>query len=96
MNEKPWGIKITYTWGDEESVNQYGRFKTKEDAFKKICKLVGTELYVANEEFDPDKTMSVYVDAAEYVADLTYECDGETCYYRVVDYDEAHRKEQEG
>ena len=77
-----YGIKITYSWGDEEPI--YGSFKTEEDAYAKACELAGKEAYVQNEEMDEDETCTVYFDGYEKRIDLHYDCDGEECYYRIV------------
>lgn len=79
-----YAIKITYSWGNEEPLGNFGTFPTKEEAFKKICELAGQEAYVQNEEFAPDKTCSIHFDASEYAAELTYDGDNSICYYRVV------------
>ena len=65
-----YGIKITYSNGDEED-GLYGNFASKEEAFKEICVLAAKEAYVQNEDFDELRTCSVYFDAYEYKADLT-------------------------
>lgn len=72
-----YGIKITYSNGDEED-GLYGNFASKEEAFKEICVLAVKEAYVQNEDFDELKTCSVYFDAYEYKADLHYNVD-DTC-----------------
>ena len=46
-----YGIKITYSNGDEED-GLYGNFASKEEAFKEICVLAVKEAYVQNEDFD--------------------------------------------
>ena len=75
-----WEIFIDYTWGDEEP--PVGDFNSKEEAFKEACSLAGMEAYVQNEEFSPENTASIFVDAANLSIDLTYG-NGETCRYRV-------------
>lgn len=50
-----YGIKITYSNGDEED-GLYGNFASKEEAFKEICVLAAKEAYVQNEDFDELKT----------------------------------------
>ena len=70
-----YGIKITYSWGDEEPLEQYGSFDTKEKAFEKICELAGREAYVQNEEFNVDNTCDIRFNASEYKAELTYDMD---------------------
>ena len=77
-----YGIKITYSNGDEED-GLYGNFASKEEAFKEICVLAVKEAYVQNEDFDELKTCSVYFDAYEYKADLHYNVDDTWCYDRV-------------
>ncbi len=86
-----YGIKITYSWGDEEPLEQYGSFDTKEKAFEKICELAGREAYVQNEEFNVDNTCDIRFNAAEYKAELTYDMDDTTCNYQVVPVREGHR-----
>ena len=78
-----YGIKITYSWGDEEPV--YGKFETEEEAFKEACVLAGKEAYVQNEEFEEDRTCTVYIDAYTKRIDLQYDCDQTECYYRIVE-----------
>lgn len=77
-----YGIKITYSNGDEED-GLYGEFPSKEAAYKEICVLAAKEAYIQNEDFDEDGTCSVYFDAHEYVVDLHYCRDDEWCYYRI-------------
>ena len=50
-----YGIKITYSNGDEED-GLYGNFASKEEAFKEICVLAAKEAYVQNEDFDELRT----------------------------------------
>lgn len=69
-----YGIKITYSNGDEED-SLYGNFASKEEAFKEICILTAKEAYAQNEDFDELRTCSVYFDACEYKADLHYDID---------------------
>lgn len=83
--DKKYGIKITYSWGDEEPIDQLPYFDTKEEAYKEICKLAGKEAYVENEEFLPENGCKVEFDAAAYMATLTYYKDDTTCTYRVAD-----------
>lgn len=78
-----YAIEISYSWGDSEPL--YGEFHTEEQAFAKACELAGTEMYVANEEFDEDKTITVYVDGFNKRIDLQYDADQTWCYYRVVE-----------
>lgn len=78
-----YGIKITYSWGDEED-SIYGSFKTKEDAYKEMCMLAAKEAYVYNEEFVDDRTCSVHFNASEKTIDLHYDSDDTWCYYRVI------------
>ena len=85
-----YGIKITYSNGDEED-GLYGNFASKEEAFKEICVLAVKEAYVQNEDFDELKTCSVYFDAYEYKADLHYNVDDTWCYYRVQEIPDAER-----
>ena len=77
-----YGIKITYSWGDEEPI--CGEYKTKEEAFEKMCELAAKEAYVQNEEFLETHTCEVLFNAFEKAIDLHYYSDGEWCYYRVV------------
>lgn len=69
-----YGIKITYSNGDEED-GLYGNFASKEEAFKEICVLAAKEAYVQNEDFDELRICSVYFNACEYKADLHYDVD---------------------
>ena len=82
-NAGEYGIKIAYSWGDEEDINQYGTFATEEEAFQKACELAGKEAYVQNEEFLEEKTCTVFFDAANKGIDLRYDHDDTWCYYRV-------------
>lgn len=79
---KMYGIKITYSWGDEEC-GLCGKYKTKEDAFKEAIKLAATEAYVYNEEFDENRTSAIYVDGFNKRIDLHYDSDNTWCYYRI-------------
>lgn len=84
-----YGIKVSYSWGDEEPVKTYGRFETKEAAWKRICELAGKEMFVQNEEYDERKTCTLYVDAHEKRLDLHYDGDNTVCYYRIVEIADA-------
>ena len=77
-----YGIEISYSWGDCED-DLYGNYKTEEDAYKEMCMLAAEEAYVYNEEFDEDRTCTVYFDASEKTIDLHYESDDTWCFYRV-------------
>lgn len=79
--DKKYTIQITYSWGDEEP--DYGTFDSEEEAYKTACEMAGREAYIANEEFDEDRTISVYFDAANKRIDLCYDWDQTECYYRV-------------
>ena len=81
-----YGIKITYSWGDEENMDNYGKFKTEEEAFEKACVLAGTEAYVYNEGMDEDRTAVIYVDGYNKRIDLHYDDDDTWCYYRIEKY----------
>ena len=85
-----YGIKITYSNGDEEGC-LYWNFSSKEEAFKEICVLAAKEAYVQNEDFDELRTCSVYFNACEYKADLHYDVDDTWCYYRVQEIPDAER-----
>ena len=87
-----YGIKITYSNGDEED-GLYGNFASKEEAFKEICVLAAKEAYVQNEDFDELRTCSVYFNACEYKADLHYDVDDTWCYYRVQEFPDAERSD---
>lgn len=87
-----YGIKITYSNGDEEG-GLYGNFSSKEEAFKEICVLAAKEAYVQNEDFDELRTCSVYFNACEYKADLLYDVDDTWCYYRVQELPDAERSD---
>jgi len=74
-------IKIDYSWGDSEV--PYGRFRTEEEAYEKMCELAGREAYVQNDEFWEERPCTVYFDASHKAIDLHYGSDGTWCYYRV-------------
>ena len=76
-----YGIKITYSWGDEEDL--YGNFLTEEDAYKEMCMLAAKEAFVQNEEFFEEFTCQIYFDASAKKIDLHYDNDDEWCYYRI-------------
>lgn len=76
-----YGIKISYSWGDEEDL--YGNYETKEEAYKEMCVLACKEAYIQNEEFIEGKPCSVYFDAYNKEIELHYDCDREICYYRI-------------
>lgn len=77
-----YGIEISYSWGDCED-SLYGAYQTEEDAFKEMCLLAAEEAYVQNEEFNEDRTCTVYFDASAKMIDLNYQCDNTWCYYRI-------------
>lgn len=78
-----YGIKITYSWGDEEPV--MGEYKTKKKAYKKICKLIAKEAYVQNEEFERNKQCVAYFNAHKYSGKIKYLDDNTWCYYNVIE-----------
>ena len=80
-----YGVKITYSWGDEEPVGGYGVYRNTDAAFEKCCELAGKEAYVYNEEMDEDRTVTIYVDGYNKKIDLHYNHDDTWCYYRVVE-----------
>lgn len=77
-----YGIEITYSWGDCED-NLYGRYITKEEAFKKMCFMAAKEAYVQNEEFLEEGTCQIYFDASQFKIDLHYDYDNTWCYYKI-------------
>ena len=81
-----YGIKISYSWGDEEPV--YGEYDTAIDAFSAACLLAGKEAYVQNDELDPSKTCTIEVDACLQIINLHYHGDDEWCYYRIVELED--------
>ena len=82
---KRYGIKITYSWGDEESPLNYNTYDTPEEAYQEICRLAGKEAYVYNEEAIAERTCSVTFNASMHCAKLYYDHDHSYCYYKVVD-----------
>ena len=76
-----WEIKISYSWGDEES--PYKSFDSKEDAYKKACELACNEAYEYNSEFDADRRCEVLFDAASLSISLHYLGDDSWCYYNI-------------
>ena len=78
-----YGIKITYSWGDEEPV--MGEYKTKKKAYKKICKLIAKEAYVQNEEFERNKQCVAYFNAHKNSGKIKYLDDNTWCYYNVIE-----------
>ena len=74
-------IKISYSWGDEES--PYKSFDSKEDAYKKACELACNEAYEYNSEFDADRRCEVLFDAASLSISLHYLGDDSWCYYNI-------------
>ena len=87
-----YGVKITYSWGDEEDIERYGTFDTEEEAYKMACELAGKEAYVQNEEFLEGWSCVVVFDAFSKSINLNYGRDGEVCYYRIVPTDENGRE----
>ena len=77
-----YGIKITYSWGDEEDI--HGKYNTKEEAFREACTLAAKEAYVQNEEFIPEHdNCTVTFNASEYQIVLYYAYDNSYCYYNI-------------
>ena len=81
--EPSYGIKISYSWGDEED-EIYGSFKTKEEAYKEMCMFAAKEAFIYNEEFTEERTCQIHFDAFEKTIDLHYDSDNTWCYYRIV------------
>lgn len=89
MKNAKYGIQVTYSWGDEEPIENYGTYNSKEEAYEQACILAGKEAYAQNEEFDLDRDgCTVTFNATEYAIDLYYAYDGEYCYYRIVEINE--------
>lgn len=83
-----YGIEISYSWGECED-KLYGRYITKEEAFKKMCYMAAEEAYVQNEEFLEERTCQVYFDASQFKIDLHYDYDDTWCYYRIKEVENA-------
>lgn len=82
---KEYSIKITYSWGDEEE--PYGKYPSKDEAFKAMCTIAAREAYVQNEEGEIGRTCILMFDAAKGAIDLHYDYDNTWCYYRVIEAD---------
>lgn len=82
-----YGIEISYSWGDCED-GLYGNFETKEEAYKEMCELAGKEAFVQNEEFESERTCTVYFDGYTLRVDLHYDVDDTWCYYRIKEKEE--------
>lgn len=81
-NNLKYGIKVSYSWGDEEE-SLYGEYTSEEEAYKAMCELASKEAYVQNEDFDIDRSCAVYFNAYSKEIDLHYDCDNTWCYYRI-------------
>ena len=78
-----YGIKIAYSWREEEDMNAYGEFDTEAEAFEKACELAGREAFVYNEEMSEDRMAAIYVDGFNKRIDLHYYEDDAWCYYKI-------------
>ena len=81
-NNLKYGIKISYSWGDEEE-GLYGEYTSEEEAYKAMCKLASTEAYVQNEDFDENGSCAIYFDGYNKEINLHYDNDNTWCYYRI-------------
>lgn len=91
--KKMYQIKITYTWGDEEE--PIGRYETKEEAYQEALMMAAKEAYVQNEEFVEGRDAVISANATEYLVSLLYGCDGETCYYNIIEAEPEEKREEE-
>lgn len=77
------GIKITYSWGDEESLIEC----SKENAWRKMLELAMEEIRVDTEENKNNTDAIFYYDELRII--LHYHSDGQYCYYNFVeDYED--------
>ena len=81
-NNLKYGIKISYSWGDEEE-GLYGEYTSEEEAYKAMCKLASTEAYVQNEDFDENGSCAIYFDGYTKEINLHYDNNNTWCYYRI-------------
>ena len=81
-NNLKYGIKISYSWGDEED-GLYGKYASKKEAYKAMCELASKEAYVQNEDFDENGSCAIYFNAYNKEINLHYDNDNTWCYYRV-------------
>lgn len=82
IEDVKYGIKISYSWGDEEE-GLYGEYTSKEEAYKAMCQLASTEAYVQNEDFDENGSCAIYFDGYNKEINLHYDNDDTWCYYRI-------------
>lgn len=78
------GIKMTYSWGDEEALIEC----EKENAWAEMLRLVAEEVRIVTEENEENASVKYYYNALEI--DLHYHSDDEYCYYRYVEDEEDY------
>jgi hypothetical protein len=83
-----YGVKITYSWGDEEPVICVG---SKEDAWKKAKQLAVDEAEIVSVE-DTSPVVELSFNKERTRITLHYVSDNEYCYYDVVELDEWYVK----
>lgn len=75
------GIKITYSWGDEEPLIPCSN--DKEEAWKQMKELTMKEVEVCNEE--EEREIGLVLNKEEGSIKLHYNYDDEWCYYNIVE-----------
>lgn len=75
-----YGLKITYSWGDEEPLIEC---KTKDLAWRKAKKMAMNEAELVSEEHECEIGLSFNKEEGKIILHYTY--DDEYCYYEVVE-----------
>ena len=74
-----YGLKITCSWGDEESLIMY---KTKEEAWEKAKILSIDEAEIVSEEHECE--IELTLNKKDGIIQLHYTYDDEYCYYKIL------------
>lgn len=74
-----YGLKITYSWGDEEPLIMY---KTKDAAWKEAKMLAMNEAEIVSEENECE--IGLAFNEKDGIIQLHYTYDDEYCYYKIL------------
>jgi hypothetical protein len=83
---KKFEIRITYSWGDEESPIEI-ESEYKEEAFERMIDLAATEAKVSLESHE-DSQINISILPWKDKIILHYGYDNEECYYELVEMEE--------
>ena len=80
MYARKYGLKISYSWGDEEPIIEY---KTKDMAWRKAKKLAMNEAELVSEEQQSEVGLSFNKEEGRIILHYNY-CD-DFCFYDIIE-----------